>query len=163
MQETCEKQLIIRAGFVGLGMAQSLKASGIAYDQVDASDDIGGNWHHGVYSTAHIISSKKITQFTHFPMPRSYPPFPGAKDMVSYLNQFADHFGLRSHIQLRTKVTLVNPIKNNLWEVTFDNGNTSVYKGVLLCNGHHWCKRFPELKGDFSGKILHSKDYRHPD
>jgi cation diffusion facilitator CzcD-associated flavoprotein CzcO len=62
MCETREKQLIIGAGFVGLGMAQALKAAGIAYDQVDASDDIGGNWHHGVYSTAHIISLKKHPQ-----------------------------------------------------------------------------------------------------
>ncbi|MEO1622399.1 MAG: NAD(P)-binding domain-containing protein, partial [Cyanobacteria bacterium J06632_3] len=61
------------------------------------------------------------------------------------------------------KVTLVRPIEQDLWEVTFDNDERSVYKGVLLCNGHHWCKRFPEFKGDFSGEIWHSKDYRHPD
>lgn len=163
MCETQEKQLIIGAGFVGLGMAQALKAAGIDYDQVDASDDIGGNWHHGVYSTAHIISSKKVTQFTHFPMPGHYPPFPSAQNMVDYLNQFAEHFQLREHIQLRTKVTSVRPIEQNRWEVTFENGNQSVYKGVVLCNGHHWCKRFPEFKGEFSGTIWHSKDYRHPD
>ncbi len=163
MCETHEKQLIIGAGFVGLGIAQALKAAGIAYDQVDASDDIGGNWHHGVYSTAHIISSKQVTQFTHFPMPESYPPFPSAQNMVDYLNQFADHFQLRSHIQLRSKVTLVRPIEQNRWEVTFATGDRAVYKGVILCNGHHWCKRFPEFQGEFSGEIWHSKDYRHPD
>ncbi len=167
MSETREKQLIIGAGFVGLGMAQALKAAGIAYDQVDASDDIGGNWHHGVYSTAHIISSKRVTQFTHFPMPESYPPFPSAQNMVDYLDQFADHFQLREHIQLRTKVTLARPIEQNRWEVTFENSDRTVYKavykGVLLCNGHHWSKRFPEFKGDFSGEMWHSKDYRQPD
>jgi cation diffusion facilitator CzcD-associated flavoprotein CzcO len=67
MQDTQHKQLIIGAGFVGLGIAQSLKAADIPYDQVDASDDIGGNWYHGVYSTAHIISSKQVTQFTQLP------------------------------------------------------------------------------------------------
>lgn len=163
MSETQDKQLIIGAGFVGLGIAQALKAADIAYDQVDASDDIGGNWHHGVYSTAHIISSKKVTQFTQFPMPESYPPFPSANNMLDYINQFADHFRLREHIQLNTKVTLVRPIENNAWEVTFENGDRSTYKGVILCNGHHWCKRFPEFTGEFSGEIWHSKDYRHPD
>ena len=163
MSDTQQKQLIIGAGFVGLGMAQALKAAGIDYDQVDASDDIGGNWHHGVYSTAHIISSKKVTQFTQFPMPESYPPFPSAKNMVDYIHQFVNHFQLREHIQLNVKVTLVRPIEQNRWEVTFENGDRSVYKGVLLCNGHHWCKRMPKFKGDFSGEIWHSKDYRHPD
>ena len=144
-------------------MAQALKAAGIAYDQVDASDDIGGNWHHGVYSTAHIISSKEVTQFTQFPMPESYPPFPSAKNMVDYLNAFTDHFGLRDQIRLQTKVTFVRPVEDSRWEVTFDNGDRAIYKGVMMCNGHHWCKRFPEFKGEFKGEIWHSKDYRHPD
>ncbi|MGH8002352.1 MAG: NAD(P)-binding protein, partial [Brasilonema sp.] len=69
MVDTTHKHLIIGAGFVGLGMAEALKAADIPYDQVDASDDIGGNWYHGVYESAHIISSRKTTQFTHFPMP----------------------------------------------------------------------------------------------
>ncbi|MBO3457670.1 NAD(P)-binding domain-containing protein [Aetokthonos hydrillicola CCALA 1050] len=157
------KHLIIGAGFVGLGLAQALKAADIPYDQVDASDDIGGNWYHGVYETAHIISSRKITQFTHFPMPDNYPDFPSAQNMRDYLNAFADHFGLRKFIELNRTVSYVRPVENNLWEVSFSDGEQRIYKGVLICNGHHWCKRFPELKGEFNGEIIHSKDYKHPD
>jgi cation diffusion facilitator CzcD-associated flavoprotein CzcO len=86
VRSTADKHLIIGAGFVGLGMAQALKAAGIPYDQVDASDAIGGNWYHGVYETAHIISSRKITQFTHFPMPENYPDFPSAQNMRIYIH-----------------------------------------------------------------------------
>lgn len=161
--DTTHKHLIIGAGFVGLGIAQALKAADIPYDQIDASDDIGGNWYHGVYETAHIISSRKITEFPQFPMPDSYPDFPSAQNMRDYLNLFADHFDLRQHIELNCQVTYVRPIENNLWEVTFAQGEKRVYKGVLMCNGHHWCKRFPNFEGDFSGEIIHSKDYKHPD
>jgi hypothetical protein len=160
---TQDKQLIIGAGFVGLGIAQALKGAGIPYDQVDASDDIGGNWYHGVYETAHIISSRRVTQFSHFPMPKDYPDFPSAQQMRDYLNAFADHFQLRPHIELQRKVTYVCPIEDNLWEVTFANGEQRVYKGVVMCNGHHWCKRFPEFQGEFRGEIIHSKDYKTPD
>ncbi|MBD2505349.1 flavin-containing monooxygenase [Anabaena azotica] len=160
---TNQKHLIIGAGFVGLGMAQALKAANMSYDQIDASDDIGGNWYHGVYETAHIISSRKITQFTHFPMPESYPDFPSAKNMRDYLNSFADHFDLRPHIELNKTVSYVRPIENNLWEVTFSNGEQRIYKGVLVCNGHHWSKRFPKFEGQFNGEIIHTKDYKHPD
>lgn len=158
-----DKQLIIGAGFVGLGMAQALKAADIAYDQVDASDDIGGNWYHGVYESAHLISSRKITQFTHFPMPPEYPDFPSAKNMRDYLNAFADRFDLREHIELNRLVTYVRPVEKNLWEVTFTHGEKRLYKGVLLCNGHHWSKRFPKFQGEFKGEMMHSKDYKHPD
>jgi hypothetical protein len=158
-----DKHLIIGAGFVGLAVAQALQAAKIPYDQVDASDEVGGNWYHGVYPTAHIISSRKVTQFTHFPMPADYPDFPSAQQMRDYLWAFADQFELRSHIQLNCKVTDVRPVERNLWQVTLDTGEQRLYKGVLLCNGHHWCKRFPTFDGQFNGTILHSKDYTHPD
>ena len=161
--DTQSKQLIIGAGFVGLGMAQALQAAGIAYDQVDASDDIGGNWHHGVYETAHIISSRKITQFTHFPMPADYPDFPSAQNMWDYLNAFANHFELRKNIELNQPVQQVRPIANNKWEVTFANNQQRIYKGILLCNGHHWSERFPQFKGQFNGEIIHSKAYKSPE
>lgn len=64
MLATTDKYLIIGSGFVGLGIAQGLPEANINYDQVDASDDIGGNWYHGIYETAHIISSKNVTQFS---------------------------------------------------------------------------------------------------
>ena len=161
--ETTHKQLIIGAGFVGLGIAQALKEAEIEYDQVDASDQIGGNWYHGVYETAHIISSRKVTQFSNFPMPEDYPDFPSAENMLTYLHAFADHFQLHEQIQLNCKVTYVRPVENNLWEVTFANQEQHLYKGVIMCNGHHWCKRFPKFQGEFAGEIIHSKDYKNPD
>lgn len=128
-----DKHLIIGAGFVGLGIAEALQTAGIPYDQVDASDNIGGNWYHGVYATAHIISSRKITQFSHFPMPNYYPDFPSAQQMLDYLNSFADRFDLRRNIELNCAVVDVRPIENNLWQVTFKSGEKRIYKGVLLC------------------------------
>jgi hypothetical protein len=161
VRKTDDKYLIIGAGFVGLGMAQGLKAAGISYDQVDASDDIGGNWHHGVYESAHLISSRKMTQFPQFPMPQNYPDFPSARQMWEYLNAFVDHFELRQDIQLNCLVNYIRPVEQNLWEVTFETGEQHLYKGVLLCNGHHWAKKFPAFQGQFAGEIIHSKDYKH--
>ncbi len=163
MTHTTEKQLIIGAGFVGLGIAQALQSANIAYDQVDASDEIGGNWYNGVYETVHIISSKKVTQFSHFPMPDHYPDFPSGKQVWEYLNDFAEHFQLRDKIELNRKVIDVRPIENNLWQVTFANQEQRIYKGVILCNGHHWFKRFPQFQGNFQGDIIHSKDYKQPE
>lgn len=163
IRDFSDKYLILGAGFVGLGMAEALKAAGIAYDQVDASDDIGGNWYHGVYHTAHIISSRKITEFTHFPMPDEYPDFPSAQNMRDYLNAFVDRFDLRQQIELNCTVDYLRPVAHDRWEVTFAHGEQRLYKGVLLCNGHHWCKRFPRFNGTFDGEIIHSKDYKHPD
>ncbi|MEM1367621.1 MAG: NAD(P)-binding domain-containing protein [Cyanobacteria bacterium P01_H01_bin.15] len=165
--DTADIYLIIGAGPVGLSMAKALKEAGIIYEQVDASDGVGGNWHHGVYETAHIISSRKVTQFSDFPMPEDYPDFPSARQMEAYFNAFADHFELRSQIRLNCEVISVQPAADNRWLVEFKEGEQDayrkLYKGVLLCSGHHWCKQMPEFVGQFNGDIIHSKDYKHPD
>jgi hypothetical protein len=95
-------------------------------------------------------------------MPKDYPNFPSAQQVKAYLDSFANHFQLRKNIQLNTKVTQVLPIENNLWQVSFANQEKRIYQGVIICNGHHWCKKFPQFQGKFKGEIIHSKDYKTP-
>jgi hypothetical protein len=163
MQDRRDRMAVIGAGPVGLGIAKALKARGIAYDQFEADDDIGGNWYHGVYTTAHIISSRKTTEFTDYPMPADYPDFPSRQQMVAYLRDFARHFNLRGDIAFSTKVVLVRPRKDELWDVGLADGEQRIYKGVMVCNGHHWSRRFPDYPGTFAGEFIHSKDYKSPD
>lgn len=158
-----DRTLVLGAGPVGLGMAEALADAGLPYDQVDASDDIGGNWHHGVYGSAHIISSRKVTEMTHFPMPPHYPDFPSRRQMLDYLHAFADHFRLRPKIELQRKVVAIHPVEDDRWQVIFDDAERRLYKAVLLCNGHHWCRRYPTYEGSFDGELIHSKDYRDAD
>ncbi len=163
MKDSTNKILVIGAGPVGLGMAKALKDAGISYEQVEADDEVGGNWYHGVYKTAHIISSRKTTEYADFPMPESYPDFPSAQQMGDYYKLYTDKFGLRENIQFKTKVVMCLPIEDGSWEVELDSGEKRVYKGVIVCNGHHWDRRFPEYEGEFKGELIHSKDYKKPD
>ncbi len=156
------KYLIIGAGPVGLAHAKGLKEAGLAYDHVDASAAIGGNWFHGVYDTAHIISPRKVMEYSDFPMPDDYPEFPSCHHLLKYYNDYTDTFGLREKIELNKKVVFVQPIENSLWKVCFADGEERVYTGVLVCNGHHWDKKMPVFEGEFSGEIMHSKDYKSP-
>ena len=167
MDDRSTKMLVIGAGPIGLCMAKSLAARGIPYDQVDADDDVGGNWKHGVYSTAHIVSSKKTTEYTDFPMPASYPDFPSRVQMLEYLRAYTEHFHLRKILELNTKVVSCRPTESTgsldqRWEVELENGEQRLYKGVLVCNGHHWDRRWPTYPGTFTGEYLHSKDYKEP-
>jgi cation diffusion facilitator CzcD-associated flavoprotein CzcO len=153
---------VIGAGPVGLAVAKALAARGIPYEQLEADDDLGGNWYHGVYETAHIISSKKTTEYADFPMPADYPDFPSARQMLDYLRAYAERFSLRGRIQFDTKVLMCRPLAGGRWELELASGERRVYKGVVACNGHHWDRRFPEYPGEFAGELFHSKDYKHP-
>ena len=157
---TSERHLVIGAGPVGLAMGAALKHRGIPFDIVDAGSGVGGNWLHGVYRSAHIVSSKKATEYADYPMPEEFPDFPSADQMLSYLNAFARDRGLLPQCEFNKVVASVVPEDASRWTVTFADGETRTYKGVVVCNGHHWDKRYPEFRGTFTGEILHSKDYR---
>src|SRR3977135_2957638 len=80
---------VIGAGPVGLAVAKALLNHQMPYEQLEADDDLGGNWYHGVYETAQLISSKRTTEYPDFPMPRDYPDFPSAGQMIDYLRSYA--------------------------------------------------------------------------
>jgi hypothetical protein len=162
MQDRRDRMAVIGAGPVGLGMAKALKERGIPYDQLEADDDVGGNWYHGVYRTAHIISSRKTTEYADYPMPAHYPDFPSRAQMVDYLRDYARHFGLRAQIEFGAKVLIARPRADELWDVGLAGGEQRVYKGLLVCNGRHWSKRWPDYPGRFAGEYIHTKDYRDP-
>jgi hypothetical protein len=144
-------------------MARQLLHADWPYDHVEAGERIGGNWAHGVHDAVRLVSPRSTTGFPEFPMGREYPRFPYGTDMFRYLNAYADHFGLRGRIQMSTKVIYIGPAENERWNVHFADGRRAVYKGVLICNGHHWDRRWPEIPGTFTGELLHAKDYKVPD
>lgn len=162
MKDRTDIFLIIGAGPCGLSHAKALKDAGIAYEQVEADTEVGGNWYHGTYRTAHIISSRRTTEFTDFPMPADYPDFPSQQQMGDYYKLYTETFDLRPRIEFETKVTAVMPRPDELWDVELAGGERRVYKGVLVCNGHHWQKRFPTYPGEFTGEYIHSKDFKEP-
>ena len=157
-----DRLLVIGAGPVGLAMADALRRRGLAFDHVDAGDGVGGLWRNGVYQGVHIVSSKRSTGYTDYPMPEHYPDFPSSTQMLRYLESFARDRGLAGNVELRKKVVRAVPLADESWQVKFDSGEQRVYKGVVVCNGHHWDKRLPDYPGRFTGTLIHSKDYEEP-
>ncbi len=54
------------------------------------------------------------------------------------------------------------PLSDESWRVKLDTGEERIYKGIVVCNGHHWAKRMPEYPGHYTGTLIHSKDYEAP-
>jgi hypothetical protein len=155
-----QRVAILGAGFAGLGVAASLRRHGIAYDQFEANEDLGGSWYRGVYASAHMITSKKTTAYAGFPMPRDYPLFPSRAQVLDYLRAFAEHHCLRESITFRARVMRVEPVSNGAWDVMLENGETRRYGAVVIANGQHWSPRTPAFDGQFDGEIIHSRSYR---
>lgn len=162
-QNSEDQALIIGAGPVGLSIARGFLRAGIPYVQVEATDHVGGNWAHGVYETAHIISSRRTTELPDHPMPADYPDFPSAAQMRSYFEGFARDAGLLPHIRFGAEVEQVRQDPDERWAVRFKGGVEARFKAVIVCNGHHWKRSLPAWVSSFGGEVLHSKDYKRPE
>ena len=162
-----ERFCIIGAGTSGLAVAKNFLQSGIAFDCLEREDDLGGNWNYGkqhssVYASTHLISSKRLTEYTDYPMPEDYPEFPGHRQVLEYVRSYALHFGLYDHIQFSTTVERAEPTDSG-WRVVLASGEQRQYRGLVVANGHNWDPRLPEYPGEFSGTQLHSSEYKTPD
>ena len=159
---------IIGAGASGITATKNLLQKNIPCEVIEREDAVGGNWYFGkpnssVYKSTHLLSSKPMTAYTDYPMPEDDPDYLRHDQVVAYLRDYARHFGVTEHIQFNTSFEQCERDDDGLWLVTLDNGETRRYKGLIICNGHHWHPNMPNFPGEFNGTILHTKQYKTPD
>lgn len=167
-----DRYALIGAGPMGLATARVLAAQGIAFDGFELNNDVGGLWdieapRSTMYETAHLISSKRKTEFSDFPMAEGVADYPSHRDVLAYFRAFADHFDLRRHYRFGVEVTRLEPLGGNGagWRVCWREDGTAHearYKGILIANGTLSEPNMPQFPGDWAGELLHSADYRSP-
>jgi cation diffusion facilitator CzcD-associated flavoprotein CzcO len=169
MNEPSSKICIIGAGCSGFTMAKRLKDHGLAYDQFEASNNIGGNWYYknpngmsACYQSLHIDTSKYRLAFEDYPVPDDWPDFPHHAQMLQYFHDYVDHFGLREAIMFNTAVERAERMPDERWSVTLSNGEVREYDALIVANGHHWDPRTPDYPGHFDGHQTHSHAYSDP-
>lgn len=161
---------IIGAGPMGLASARNLQKLGIPFIGFELHSEVGGLWdidnpHSTMYDSAHLISSKRMTEFAEFPMADEVAPYPHHREMGRYFRDYATHFQLRQHYEFDTRVLELTPDADG-WQVTTEhNGQRQQrrFAGVLIANGTLHTPNRPTLSGDFSGELIHSAQYRNPE
>ena len=172
MIDTTQQIALIGAGPCGLAAARAFSRHGIAFQGFEAHTDVGGLWNiHNprstVYDSAHLISSKRMTEFTEFPMDQSVADYPSHKELLPYFQAYARHFDLLRHFRFGTRVLKVEPLgdaPDTLWRVTSQGTDGATiqadYKGVVLANGTLAEPNAPQWPGQFSGELLHTSAYK---
>ncbi|SFR65935.1 Predicted flavoprotein CzcO associated with the cation diffusion facilitator CzcD [Marinobacter daqiaonensis] len=161
---------VIGAGPMGLACARNLQKQGIPFTGFELHSDVGGLWdidnpHSTMYDTAHLISSKRMTEFAEFPMKDAVAQYPSHHELKSYFREFVAHFGLREYYEFNTRVVSMEP-DGSQWRITTEhNGErqTRTFDGVMIANGTLHTPNRPPLPGDFAGELMHSADYRNPE
>jgi cation diffusion facilitator CzcD-associated flavoprotein CzcO len=159
--------LVIGAGPAGLAAIRSLKDAGLPVEAAERNADVGGQWLYGaqssaVYASTHLISSKTTTAFADFPMPQEWPAYPSRVQIEQYFKDFAKRFDLYPLIRFNDGVGKLER-NGDGWRATFDKGETRDYEGVVIANGHLSDPLMPKVAGNFSGTVMHAKDYKSPE
>jgi len=171
--QTRDKYALIGAGPMGLACAKTLTEQNIPFQGFEIHSDVGGLWdidgpRSTMYETAHLISSKTMTEFTDFPMDAAVAEYPSHHDINRYLKRFAEHFALRQKFLFNTHVIETVPMGGDGegWRIRWrdDSGRLfeGTYAGVLIANGTLSEPNMPEFPGTFSGELIHSSAYRKP-
>jgi dimethylaniline monooxygenase (N-oxide forming) len=161
---------VIGAGSSGIAAAKALHTRGIEFDCFEKSDRIGGNWVFGnkngmsaAYRYLHINTSRDRMAYSDYPMPPTLPDFPRHDQIAAYFDDYVNHFGFRDRILFETGVERAERLEDGTWELNTDTGETRRYDMLLVANGHHWDKRWPEPAfpgaDEFEGVQMHAHDY----
>lgn len=156
---------IIGAGPGGLCMARALKRQGLSYEQFERHSDVGGVWDLDnpgtpMYESAHFISSRDLSGFLDFPMPKHFPDYPSNRQILEYVRAFAQAFDLYGPIRFNTGVEQVFKREDGRWLVTLAGGEQRCYRAVVCATGCNWDPNMPAIEGQFSGEIRHSVTFR---
>jgi dimethylaniline monooxygenase (N-oxide forming) len=162
---------VIGAGPSGIAASKALHASGFTFDCFERRPRAGGLWAvtegdvQASYPSLECNTSKRRTEFSDFPMPRAFPPYPHNTQMAAYFDAYIDHFGFRDRITFDTAVENCARAADEGWDVRLSTGETRHYDALVVANGHHREPRWPDppFPGEFSGRQMHAHDYVGPD
>ena len=178
MTDTRHHYAIIGAGPAGLAVARNLDKRGIPFTGFETGPTVGGLWHidnprSTMYRSAHLISSKRMTEFKEFPMDERVADYPHHSEVYRYFKAYADHFRLNDKYRFETEVTALTPVDGSPakgWQVTtrtLNNGHraprTRSFRGIVIANGTLSEPNRPHFEGSFNGHLMHACDYKNAD
>ncbi|MDE0303480.1 MAG: FAD-dependent oxidoreductase [Albidovulum sp.] len=165
---------IIGAGFGGLAAARFLKSQGFVPRIFEMHDDIGGQWNRrnansGVWPEMRVNTARFVTRLSDIQYPDGTAMFPRNTEVAELINAFADLHGLRSHLELRAKVTRLASAPEGGYDLTWEgNGpaNSSTFDYAVVATGRFNKPEFPDIPGldGFTGECgaIHAFHYKEP-
>lgn len=170
MTDLRDRFALIGAGPMGLAAAKLMAELGVPFQGFELHSDVGGLWditapRSTMYESAHLISSKRMTEFTDFPMRDEVAEYPSHREMARYFRDFAQHYGLYNHYRFNAEVLSCKPLGDtgDGWEVRWrdpEGERQAVFAGVMIANGTLSEPNLPTFRGEFTGAFIHAAQYK---
>lgn len=190
---------VIGAGAAGLAAARQLRREGHSVVVFERESLVGGTWiytnstepdpvgidptrpvvHSSLYASLRTNLPREAMSFREYPFVpkktghRDSRRFPGHKEVLEYLKDYASEFGISELVRFKTEVNRVWRRENGKWEVRSrkrggeeeEEHMDETFDAVVVCNGHYSEPRIAHIPGvdRWPGKQIHSHNYRVPE
>ncbi len=149
--------VIVGAGPAGLAVGACLSRAGVPFVILEREERAGSAWRRH-YERLHLHTDKARSELPYLPYPKHYPRYPSCEQVISYLENYAAHFGLEPRIG---QEVLSARHQDGLWRTETQD---SVYlsRRLVVATGYNGEPHIPRWPGqeDFRGEILHSSSYK---
>ncbi|CAL4923758.1 unnamed protein product [Urochloa decumbens] len=170
---------VVGAGAAGLVVARELLREGLDVAVFEKSARTGGTWaynpradadplgsdpaspgavHGSLYASLRTNLPRELMGFSDFPMTgRVFAgdarAFPGHREVLAFLDAFAEESGVLERVRLRAEVLRVAPLGGHgeRWAVAWrgEDGEVAeeVFDAVVVCNGHWTVPQVAKIRG----------------
>jgi putative flavoprotein involved in K+ transport len=158
---TREEVLVVGAGPAGLAVAATLQQQGVSCTVLERAPSLGASWQ-GRYDSLRLHTTRWLSGLPGAPIPRRYGQWVTRDDLVTYLHDYAQRFGV--HPEVGVDVTRVERDREGAgWSVETSAGRREA-AAVVVASGYSRTPHLPDWPGrdSFTGTLIHSADYREP-
>ncbi len=146
-------------------MGIRLRQEGIEdFEIFERGDTVGGVWRANTYPGAACDVPSHLYSFSFAPghkWSRRYAPQP---EILEYMEEITDRFGMRPHLRLNTEVTAAAfDAETGKWTVALDGGKSREFDILVTACGQLTRPQVPRVEGieDFEGTVFHSAEWDH--
>lgn len=151
---------VIGGGPGGLATAAALGDCGIRAVVLERAHRIGASWR-GHYDSLRLHTTRRLSALPGLPIPRAYGRWVARDDLLSYLEDYAEHHQLE--IVTGVEVSRVERAADDTgWLLRATGGRRLVSPVVVVATGDNHTPHLPDWPGLdlFDGELLHATDYR---
>lgn len=151
--------IVIGAGQAGLAAAYHLQKQGLNYLVLEDSKQTAGSWPK-YYDSLTLFSPARYSSLPGRYFPGDPSRFPTKEEVISYLQEYTDHFNI--NVRTNERVTEISE-NEDLFQIKTLTGNVYLAQTVIAATGAFTQPYQPEFAGSelFNGTIIHSSQYKN--
>jgi cation diffusion facilitator CzcD-associated flavoprotein CzcO len=155
---------IVGTGFSGLGMAIRLREEGEEdFVLLERAGDIGGTWRDNTYPGCRCDVPSHLYSFSFAPNPNWSSTFSPQAEILDYLRDCAERFGVMPHIRFDTELENASwDDDDELWRIETSQGAMTA-EILIAAQGPLSEPSLPDVPGieSFEGTAFHSARWDH--